>query len=37
MEEKIIKILKLVQTKENGTVEFSEESRKLIHTDASGD
>lgn len=31
MEEKIIKILKLVQTKEDGTVEFSEESRKLIH------
>ena len=31
MEEKIIKILELVQTKEDGTVEFSEESKKLIH------
>lgn len=31
MEEKIIKILELVQTKDDGTVEFSEESKKLIH------
>ena len=31
MEEKIIKILEWVQTKEDGTVEFSEESKKLIH------
>ena len=28
---KIIKILELVQTKDDGTVEFSEESKKLIH------
>ena len=31
MEEKIIKILELVQAKDDGTVEFSEESKKLIH------
>lgn len=31
MEEKIIKILELVQTKDDDTVEFSEESKKLIH------
>ena len=31
MEEKIIKILELVQMKDDGTVEFSEESKKLIH------
>lgn len=31
MEEKIIKILELVQVKDDGTVEFSEESKKLIH------
>lgn len=31
MEEKIIKILELVQIQEDGTVEFPEESKKLIH------
>lgn len=31
MEEKIIKILELVQIKEDGTVELPEESKKLIH------
>ena len=30
MEEKIIKILELVQTKDDGTVEFSEESKKFL-------
>lgn len=31
MEEKIIKILELVQIKKDNTVEFSEEAKKLIH------
>lgn len=31
MEEKIIKILEMVETKDDGTVEFSEESKELIH------
>jgi len=31
MDEKIIKILELVQIKEDGTVNFPEESKKLIH------
>lgn len=31
MEEKIIKIMQLVQIKKDNTVEFSEEAKKLIH------
>lgn len=31
MEEKIIKIMQLVQIKKDNTVEFPEEAKKLIH------
>lgn len=31
MEEKIIRILELVKVEDNGTVEFSKDSKKLIH------
>ena len=34
MEEKIIKIMQLVQIKKDNTVEFPEEAKKLIHEEA---